>query len=415
MSIAWNAPDTGRPTPGAAGAILPKARTLLVPVLALVLVTPAIASDTMSLPENPIDGRFLFEEKGCNRCHGIAGSGPDIGPALGGGHFSGSFLDLGAALWNHVPGMSVAFEEMELAWPTLTPDETLRLVAFLFYIDYLGDPGTTDAGREVFRARGCVSCHRVGDRGDAIGPDLGALTGFASPLHVARAIWNHGPAMFESMREHGVRPPTFEPGDLANLSAYIRGIGTAVPGGTPLLAPGNPELGRRRFEEKGCATCHRTDSGDAGLGPDLLDRELPRSAEAIAGTMWNHAEVMRDAFAERNIPWPHFTTQELADLISYLYFGPFTDAPGNAGRGAETFSERSCAECHSGGGEVPHPGPELTAAEVIGSPAALVSAMWNHAPVMKEAVLSEGHPWPELTGDDLRDLLAHLQHPGESP
>jgi len=35
--------------------------------------------------------------------------------------------------------------------------------------------------------------------------------------------------------------------------------------------------------------------------------------------------------------------------------------------------------------------------------------MWNHAPLMREAILCEGLPWPELTGRDLRDLRAYLR------
>jgi hypothetical protein len=35
--------------------------------------------------------------------------------------------------------------------------------------------------------------------------------------------------------------------------------------------------------------------------------------------------------------------------------------------------------------------------------------MWDHAPIMKEAILRKGLPWPELTGDELRDLHAYLK------
>jgi cytochrome c2 len=117
----------------------------------------------------------------------------------------------------------------------------------------------------------------------------------------------------------------------------------------------------------------------------------------------------------RGIEWPRFTTQELADLTSFLYFLPFADPQGDPARGAEAFATRSCADCHSGEAGSTHPGPDLTGAEVAGSPAALVSAMWNHAPVMKEAVLSEGRPWPELTGDELRDLYAFLRRGAGPP
>ena len=109
----------------------------------------------------------------------------------------------------------------------------------------------------------------------------------------------------------------------------------------------------------------------------------------------------------RGFGWPQFTTPELADLIAFLYFLPFADPPGDAARGAQVFATRSCAECH-GGGEAAHEGPDLAAAGIAGTHADFVAAMWNHAPLMKESILGEGRPWPELSGDDLRDILAYL-------
>ena len=50
----------------------------------------------------------------------------------------------------------------------------------------------------------------------------------------------------------------------------------------------------------------------------------------------------------------------------------------------------------------------VSEAGVIGSHADFVAAMWNHAPLMKESILGEGRPWPELNGGDLRNILAYL-------
>jgi len=389
---------------------------ILVSTLAALSIAAALPA-AGQVPDNPLEGILLFEGKQCNRCHGIDGDGPGIGPDLGAERFRGSFLDLGAALWNHVPGMGVAVEESGVGWPELTPEEATELTAFLYFIDYLGRPGDGAAGEQLYRSKGCAVCHTVGGDGQAVGPDLSELRRFASPLYIAQAIWNHGPSMFETMHAMGVRAPNFAAGDLADLSAFIRRQAGPGPRERMLLAPGNPNRGRELFDAKGCSRCHGDDARGGSGGPDLRRAGLHRSAEAIAGTMWNHALAMKTVMESRGVGWPRFTTPELADVVAFLYFLPFDDPSGDPARGERVFASRSCAECHGPNARSDHQGPELAEADATRAPERLVAAMWNHAPVMSEAILAEGRPWPELTGEDLRDLLAYFgqERTGQPP
>jgi len=373
------------------------------PLLALAILA-ASAMSAPSLPDNPLDGRFVFENKRCHACHGVAGGEHAIAPRLAESSFDGSFLDLGAALWNHVPGMSVSLEASGLPWPELSEREAASLVAFLYFVDYLGRPGDPQEGAEVFSARGCSACHSAGGGDRGVGPDLADLTRFPSPLFVAQATWNHGPAMFATMQRRGIDPPNFEEGDLADLSAFIRQKAPPGPRERVLLAPGNPNEGRKLFTAKGCASCHGKDAR-GGEGPDLTAVDLHRSADGIAGTMWNHALAMNSTMRQRGMDWPAFTTPELADLVAFLYFLPFGDTGGDAELGARVFVDQGCASCHTDP-EAPHAGPDLAGA--AGTPEALVAEMWNHAALMKRAILNEGRPWPELTGEQLRHLFAYL-------
>lgn len=388
--------------------------------LSFTLAGPAATAQApgagLDLPDNPLRGRVLLESKQCVNCHGIAGSDPSIGPTLDEGRFRGSFLELGAALWNHVPAMSVTFEVTELEWPELSGREATELISFLYFIDYLGRPGVADAGRRVFEARGCSSCHVIGGGGPRVGPDLADLRRFASPLSVAQEIWNHGPRMLESMRRMNVLPPQFAVGDLADLSAFIRQ--EAGPGlREPLLStPGNPNRGAELFATKGCASCHGRGARGGPGGPDLTEFDLTRPAEAIAATMWNHGLAMSDAMQERGVSWPRFEGSELADVAAFLYFLGFVDPPGDPERGAQVFVDRSCVQCHGPGDDPANrdlPGPVLASSETAASPATLVAAMWNHAPLMKEAILGADLHWPELDGADLRDLRAYLEPGGQ--
>ncbi len=378
-------------------------------LLAASLATAATQRDAPALPDNPLHGRLLFEAKHCNQCHGIGTEGPGTGPNLGEGRFRGTFLDLGAALWNHVPGMSVRFAGRDLSWPQLSADEALDLVTFLYAIEYLGRPGDPQTGKAAFARQGCGACHAIGGRGGAVGPDLVQLNRFASPLFVAQAIWNHGPAMLKSMARRNVTPPVLGEGDIADLSAYIRQLAAAGTQERVLLAPGNPNHGRAVFAAERCVACHSVHGQGGTDGPDLGEADLHRAAETIAGRMWNHALTMSTAMEAKGLPWPQVSASDLADLIAYLYFLPFADPPGDSSRGARVFADHSCAGCHRAGGAAANAGPDLADSRATDSPAALVAAMWDHAPVMQTAILSQGRPWPELTGADLRDLLAYLR------
>ena len=71
----------------------------LLAVVALVGLPPAIGAQVisgLSLPDNPLEGRVLFESRQCNRCHSVESGGS--APSLADGGFGGSLLDLGASL-----------------------------------------------------------------------------------------------------------------------------------------------------------------------------------------------------------------------------------------------------------------------------------------------------------------------------
>jgi len=396
-------------------------RRVVLVIVAMLSAAVAVAlppqPSEVRLPDNPLRGRVLYESKQCVQCHGLAGgSDAGIGPILGEGRFDGTFLELGAALWNHVPAMTVTFEVSGLEWPQLSSNQASELVAFLYFIDYLGRPGEAEAGRRLFERESCVACHSVGGGEANIGPDLADLSRFASPLAVAQQIWNHGPSMFESMRQRNVPPPLFDQGDLADLSAYIRQRAGPQPREPMLSTPGNPNRGRELFGSKGCSSCHGASARGGRGGPDLMEFDLRRPAEAIASTMWNHGLAMSDAMAERGLGWPQFDGSELADVAAFLYFLSFQDPAGDATRGARVFVDRSCSACHARSEEEKAaqnlPGPVLFGSTAAASSSNLVSAMWNHAPLMKEAILGRDLPWPELSGVDLRDLQAYLTSAG---
>jgi mono/diheme cytochrome c family protein len=184
--------------------------------------------------------------------------------------------------------------------------------------------------------------------------------------------------------------------------AYIRGQRAEEIPDDKFMLPGSPSAGQRLFAEKGCAACHSMDSADKSIGPDLAKTSSYRSVVEIAGAMWNHSARIWDEMKRAGVERPTFSGNEMADIVSYLYFLRYRDKPGDRGAGKRLFTEKGCAECHS-----PSFSPNQSAA--LASPTALMAAMWNHAPVMESLVKEKRLPWPMFQGNEMRDLVEYLK------
>ncbi|MFQ6616806.1 MAG: c-type cytochrome [Fidelibacterota bacterium] len=358
-------------------------------------------------PSNPMAGRIVFEDKGCIDCHSIDGFGGTRAPDLGRDMFFGSFYDLASRLWNHAPQMAIKAEYLEKEWPIFSTDEMDRLVTYLFFLRYLGEPGNVSKGKTLLETKGCLTCHRVGDKGNPEGVALDQLQAYASPLYIAQVIWNHGPEMQKKMHELGIQRPTFDDQDITHISAYLREFSRTRPSRRQFMSPGNPQRGRELFVTKWCNHCHAARKDQPSTGTRLEDIDLHRSVTAIAGSMWNHGNTMWKAMQEEDIGWPTFEGSEMADLIAYLYFIDYRGSPGDPGMGSGVFREKACATCHATGELGPAPA-EWSPGET--SPTELVKTMWNHVPLMRELIVTSNIPWPELTADELRHLYAYLLH-----
>jgi cytochrome c2 len=367
------------------------------------------------LPSEPLAGRIVFEQKHCNACHSISGAGGNIGPDLAEQSFAGTFLDLASSLWNHIPDMVVEQKTLNLDWPSVTDEEVTALISFLYYLRYLGTPGDVSSGERLFRTKGCLDCHTVGgEHGGDVGPVLDELKKYASPIYIIQSIWNHGPEMQEEFEEYGLERPTFIGQDISDLSAYIRSISRWNVREKIYVSPGDPNDGKQVFDRKGCIQCHAVQESGGEIGPAMDDMDLSKSVNDIAAMMWNHADEMQQAMGEEKMAWPTFEKSEMSDLIAYLYFINFMDPPGNASLGEYLFEEKQCLSCHSVlgvGGDV---GPDLADSDEFSSSVTILRTMFNHAVEMSETVLSEGKPWPMMTGPEMRDIFAYLQTVHES-
>jgi cytochrome c2 len=158
--------------------------------------------------------------------------------------------------------------------------------------------------------------------------------------------------------------------------------------------------GAQLFQTLGCVQCHSINGQGGKIAPDLgLHIVHDFTPSTLAATMWNHAPTMWAAMRDRNIPVGNLDEQAAADLFAYFYAAHLFDKPGDAGRGKQIFAAKHCAECH-----------ESTKSKLPSSgPIALVNDMWNHASTMKEEFKKRGFRWPELTSQELTDILVYLR------
>lgn len=386
-------------------------------VASLPLVPAAISAQqgpmllSVDVPDRPATGARVFSSKRCIRCHsigtGLNTGGPDLGRVL----LESSVFDVAGALWNHSPAMGERMAELGVARPVISPDEMTELLTFLasyrYEMSQMDPRADTQRGRGVFTAKGCASCHEGAEALGRLGPDLQKYRGKASAIYLAQAMWNHASQMNEAMETRRVAWPRLSGREMGDLVAHLRDD-AAPTSGDVTFQPGRPTRGKRVFSVKGCDTCHAIGGAGGSVGPDLGSGSADLgSVPDIAAAMWNHSQGMQAEFQRRGTPQVTFSGQEMADLISYLYFVNASNVRGLPARGSNIFSSK-CSSCHSIGAG-PRVGPDLaTVADALDSPIDVISAMWNHGAAMEAALASQNLEWPELEPGETAHLVAFI-------
>lgn len=271
-------------------------------------------------------GRKLLADKKCLECHAIAGQGARTGPDLRTWASYRNPVNWIQAMWNHGGAMQSMMAQRGLSWPQFEGNDMADLIACIRTL--AANPkaraqlrhADADGGRRVFLAKRCDSCHSIRGAGAHRGPDLGTRALPRTLGQFAGMMWNHAPAMWNSMKQLGVTRPQFSNQEMADLIAYLFTE-------RYFEASGNAERGRRMFDEKGCNTCHR-----GGAAPDLARWRGATSPIPIAAALWNHGPLMLASMQQRQLPWPRFRAGEMVDLMDFLNRSPRTAQTTGAAR-----------------------------------------------------------------------------------
>ena len=149
------------------------------------------------------------------------------------------------------------------------------------------------------------------------------------------------------------------------------------------------------------------------MGPDLgRVRTGGLTAGQLAGVMWNHIPKMLGQMEQTGHPPTTLSRQEMADLFALIFFVRQLDELGDPIRGAEILRAKGCNDCHetgAGGGSI---GPDLAKWGEYANPIIWAQMMWEHAPMMEEAMRRANVTWPKLEGTDLVHIVAFVRSVG---
>jgi cytochrome c551/c552 len=374
------------------------------------LVALAQGSNT---PKNPWKSRKVFQAKDCVKCHAVYGEGGKIGPDLGQRKFYGSYLQLAGVLRNHFPRMYEAMQKERVPWFELSDQEMSDLIAYVFYIRYIGEPGNEYRGRKLIETKGCIKCHKFGGVGGDLGPDICSSKEYMSPLQLAEGLWNHGPQLTQLFEEKKLKRPEFAGNEMIDLAVAIRSYMSPTKVPVEAFSLGDAARGEKLIGNKGCKNCHSIRGVGGNIGPDFVNLDLNCSVTEIAGRMWNHGPKMWAAMQEKGMAVPTFEKGELADVIAYIYGLKLENVGGDASKGRQVADNKQCLTCHSlqatpVGEKGTDIAPNLATGAGRRTPLEMVTTMWNHAPRMREKIGEKKLQWPKFVDDEMADLYAYL-------
>jgi len=376
----------------------------LLPV-AMMLLSGSLAAAQEEIaglpPSNPQRGNKALIEKGCITCHSVWGVGGKLGPDLGQSGEDQPFQQMASMFWNHTPRMVQLLRQKGIKWPSLTEQEMADIISFIYYLKLLDEPGDPERGRMLFDQKKCRACHELRGASRTSAPSLERFSAYTSPVALAQAMWNTGGTMQTAQQLSGIAMPLFQEREMAHLQAYIRSTRTS--NRTEYLRIPDLARGKELFSSKGCASCH------FGTAPDLSKEPLRKTISEICGILWNHSFAMQARMVRQGMRFPKLEGNDLADILAYIYFLHFSRDQGDAARGERVFKEKGCAKCHASGGIGTTRGPALTDKEGSYSMLTLATSMWNHAPIMFEAMEDELMRWIKLEPDDMQDLSKYLR------
>ena len=161
-------------------------------------VEPATFRAGFAIPEGD-GGQTAFAAR-CGGCHNGANS-------LAAKFRSASWLDIGAAMWNHAPLMKKADAKPGQAGP----GEMRLILAYIWDLQHRDGEAVISRGKELFTVKKCVECHQGSPRPGQ----------HFNPYSMIALGWGPGRVMHQKMGEKNIKWPMLSTQNMADLTAYL--------------------------------------------------------------------------------------------------------------------------------------------------------------------------------------------------
>ncbi|MFQ5602431.1 MAG: c-type cytochrome [bacterium] len=171
----------------------------------------------------------------------------------------------------------------------------------------------------------------------------------------------------------------------------------------------DPNLGKQLFEKKGCQNCHAIRGEGGEVGPDFGWNEFFGNAFDLAAALWNHSPIMSEIMEQMHIARAQFTEDEMAQVMSFLYFQRYYKKTGNVLKGKKLLTEKGCLNCHSVHGKGGKIARQLDKLPEYISPLFMAESMWNHGPDMMNKMKELRIKWPKFNEEEIVDLTNYLR------
>jgi mono/diheme cytochrome c family protein len=339
-------------------------------------------------------GPEVLRDQGCLECHDVrpdvlgpawwlagGGTGPDLANRLAADY---TVPALAAALWNHTPAMWAEMSSTAATRPVLGEAEWEDVFRSLYALQFFDRPALARRGGRVFRSE-CASCHGVGTNDPGPGKPITEWTRIQDPIALVYRMWSHASVMKEAFGDGPWKRLDGE--DFLDLTVYLQSVQN-VPRDEQVTLPDTAE--GRFLTAQHCGTCH----GGSDTFAAFVTNKTPMD---IGAATWNHVPLMESA--------PVLPPDDFRKIVAYVWELQYRGPTGVASRGELVFGDKGCISCHRSPG---NQRPQSPRAGHTFTPTSMVALSWGSGREMHRQMQEQGVPWPQLSPDDVSNLVAYL-------